>query len=44
MASSVNILGFYYANSSMHLEDIRFLCFGVGGMNGWVHIGILLAA
>ena len=43
MASSVNILGFYYANSSMHLEDIRFLCFGVGGMNGWVHIGILSA-
>ena len=27
----------------MHLEDIRFLCFGVGGMNGWVHIGILSA-
>ena len=25
----------------MHIDDIKYLCFGVGGMNGWVHVGIL---
>ena len=27
----------------IELTDIKYLCFGVGGVNGWVHVGILMA-
>ena len=27
----------------IELTDIKYLCFGVGGANGWVHVGILMA-